>query len=168
MDFRLTDEQTLIQESAIRFGEKWGPRMEEIKKRTLETGAFPDEWWKDFAAAGLMDALCILRAGPDEARKRYLPAIARGDMKMAFAIAGFNVVIVDPEAKGFSMTELGTEGIEGLKQWTLHFDDVIVEQLIGEEHQGIVPMFDVDNAPCAVDRDRMRALFESALDYGTP
>ena len=34
----------------------------------------------------MMDALCILRAGPDEARERYLPAIARGDMKMAFAI----------------------------------------------------------------------------------
>lgn len=247
MDFRLTDEQTMIQETAIRFGKKWGPRMEEIKKRTVAEGAFPDEWWKDFAAAGftgalipeayggsnmgmaamaiameamaaqgcgsalvmltMMDALCILRAGPDEARERYLPAIARGDMKMAFAItepdagsnsfkmrttavrrgddivlngtktfitgvdvadrvlviarsmssaereekglpkiAGFNVVIVDPKAKGFTKTELNTEGIEGLKQWTLHFDDVIVEQLIGEEHGGIVPMFDVLNA----------------------
>lgn len=247
MDFRLTDEQTMIQEAAVRFGKKWGPRMEEVQKRTLETGAFPADWWKDFAAAGftgalipeeyggsnmgmaamaiameamagqgcgsalvmltMMDALCILRAGPDEARQRYLPAIARGELKMAFAItepdagsnsfrmrttavrrgeeivlngtktfitgvdvadrvlviarsmpheelkeknlpkiAGFNVVIVDPKAKGFSMTELHTEGIEGLRQWTLHFDDVVVEQLIGEEHQGIVPMFDVLNA----------------------
>ncbi len=130
-----------------------------------------------------MDALCILRAGPERAREKYLPAIAAGNLKLAFAItepdagsnsfrmstvaarrgddyvlrgqktfitgvdvvdkvlvvarsvpyeelkargwpktAGFNVVIVDPKAEGFSMTEIPTAGIEGLKQWTLHFD----------------------------------------------
>lgn len=78
MDFRLTDEQALIQESAIRFGKKWGPRMEEI-----DVG---------YASSDL-DALA---------------------------------------------------------------DRAIVQKRL------------VDNAPCAVDRDRMRALFESALDYGTP
>jgi acyl-CoA dehydrogenase len=247
MDFRLTDEQKMIEETAIRFGKKWGPKMEEIQKRTLAEGVFPQDFWDDFAASGfagalipeeyggsdmgmtalaiamftaatygagsallmltMMDGLCILRAGPDEARQRYLPDIAAGKLKMAFAItepdagsnsfrmsttavrqgdkiilngtktfitgvdvadkvlviarsmpyeeakakglpkiAGFNVVIVDPNAEGFSKTELNTDGIEGLKQWTLHFDNVEVEQLIGQEHQGVMPMFDVLNA----------------------
>ncbi len=247
MDFRLTDEQKMIEETAIRFGKKWGPKMEEIQKRTLTEGVFPQEFWDDFAACGfagalipeqyggsnmgmtalaiamytmasygagsalimltMMDGLCILRAGPEEARQRYLPDIAAGKLKMAFAItepdagsnsfrmattairqgdkiilngqktfitgvdvadkvlviarsmpyeevkakglpkiAGFNVVIVDPKAEGFSKTELNTEGIEGLKQWTLHFDNVEVEQLVGMEHQGVMPMFDVLNA----------------------
>ena len=154
-----------------------------------------------------MNALCILRAGPDPLRERYLPRVASGELVMAFAItepdagsnsfrmvsvaerrgqdivlngtktfitgvdvadevlviarstpheerkaknvpktAGFNVVMVDPKAKGFSMTELPTRGIEGLKQWTLHFDDVVCEAVVGEEHMGIIPMFDVLNA----------------------
>ena len=138
-----------------------------------------------------MNALCILRAGPEEARKKYLPKVADGSLTMAFAItepdagsnsfemrsvaerrgedivlngtktfitgvdladkllviarsmpyevvkekglpktAGFNVVIVDKDAEGFSMTEVPTRGIEGMKQWTLHFDDVVVDDLI--------------------------------------
>ncbi|MBX3273818.1 MAG: acyl-CoA/acyl-ACP dehydrogenase [Sandaracinaceae bacterium] len=154
-----------------------------------------------------MNALCILRAGPDPLRERYLPRVASGELVMAFAItepdagsnsfrmvsvaerrgqdivlngtktfitgvdvadevlviarsmpyeerkaknvpktAGFNVVMVDPKAAGFSMTELPTRGIEGLKQWTLHFDDVVCEAVVGEEHMGIIPMFDVLNA----------------------
>ena len=154
-----------------------------------------------------MNSLCILRAGPEEARQRYLPRVAEGELTMAFAItepdagsnsfdmrtiaerrgedivlngtktfitgvdladkllviarsmpyetmkekglpktAGFNVVVVDPKAKGFSKTELPTRGIEGMKQWTLHFDDVVCDDLIGEEHQGVVPMFEVLNA----------------------
>src|SRR5690606_38312258 len=126
MDFRLTDEQKMIEETAIRFGKKWGPKMEEIQKRTLTEGVFPQEFWDDFAACGfagalipeqyggsnmgmtalaiamytmasygagsalimltMMDGLCILRAGPEEARQRYLPDIAAGKLKMAFAI----------------------------------------------------------------------------------
>ena len=154
-----------------------------------------------------MNALCILRAGPERARERYLPPIASGELTMAFAIteadagsnsfnmktiaqrrgedivlngsktfitgvdladkvlviarsmtyeelahkglpkkAGFNVVVVDPKAHGFSMTEVPTRGIEGMKQWTLHFDDVVVDDLIGEEHLGVMPMFEVLNA----------------------
>src|SRR5690606_1651821 len=118
MDFRLTDEQKMIEETAVRFGKKWGPKMEEIQQRTLKEGVFPQEFWDDFAASGfagslipeeyggsdmgmtalalamytmgvhgagsalimltMMDGLCILRAGPDEARQRYLPDIAAG------------------------------------------------------------------------------------------
>lgn len=153
-----------------------------------------------------MDGLCILRAGPEATREKYLPDIASGRLKMAFAItepdagsnsfrmtslatrrgddlilngtktfitgvdvadkvlviarsmsyeelkekglpktAGFNVVIVDPKAEGFSMTELPTHGIEGLKQWTLHFDSVVCDDIVGEEGQGVMPMFDVLN-----------------------
>lgn len=172
-----------------------------------------------------MDALCILRAGPEEARERYLPKIAAGEMKMAFAItepdagsnsfrmktvcrregddlilngsktfitgvdvvdrvlvisrsmpyeelkekrlpktAGFDVVVVDPKAKGFEMTELPTRGIEGLKQWTLHFDDVVVEQLVGEEHQGVMPMFDVLNAERVLATAAAVGLAQQLLD----
>lgn len=154
-----------------------------------------------------MNALTILKAGPDAARDRYLKAIAAGEMIMAFAItepdagsnsfamktctsrkgdqlvlngtktfitgvdvadkvlvisrsmpdavrkekglpktAGFNVVVIDRDAPGFTKTKLPTDGIEGLTQWTLHFDDVPVEELVGEEHMGIKPMFDVLNA----------------------
>lgn len=270
MDFRLTDEQKMIEETAARFGKKWGPKMEEIQARTLREGVFPQEFWDDFAASGfagslipeefggsdmgmtalalamytmgiygtgsalimltMMDGLCILRAGPDEARQRYLPDIASGKLKMAFAItepdagsnsfrmsttairkgdkivlngsktfitgadvvdkilviarsmpyeearekglpkiAGFNVVIIDAKAEGLVMTELNTDGIEGLKQWTLHFDDVEVEQLIGEEHQGVMPMFDVLNAErtlaTATALGMAENLLERACDY---
>ena len=247
MDFRFTEEEEMVRASAKKLGERWAPRMDEMKKKQLEEGLLERSFFTDFAEAGFagalipeelggsgvgltplalaieamaiegvgsalvmltqMNALCILRAGPDEARKKYLPPIAEGDLTMAFAItepdagsnsfrmktiaerrgddivlngtktfitgvdladkllviarsmpydvmkerglpktAGFNVVIVDPKADGFSMTEVPTRGIEGMKQWTLHFDDVVCDDLIGEEHQGIVPMFDVLNA----------------------
>jgi alkylation response protein AidB-like acyl-CoA dehydrogenase len=246
MDFRFTEEQQMVRDTARKLGERWGPRMDEIHRETLATGKFSEEFWKDFAEAGFagallpekyggsdmgltalaiametmaakgagsallmltqMDGLCILRAGPEETRERYLPKIASGELKMAFAItepdagsnsfrmrsiatrrgddlvltgtktfitgvdvadkvlviarsmpyeelkekglpktAGFNVVIVDPKAEGFSMTEVPTDGIEGLKQWTLHFDGVVCDDLVGEEGQGVMPMFDVLN-----------------------
>lgn len=249
MDFRYTEEQLMIREAALRFARKWEPQGEEIRRRTLEEGAIPADYWQEFCDNGfmgallpeeyggsnlglaaaaiilealssralgnalmmltMMDALCILRAGPEPLRKRVLPDIASGKIKSAFAItepdagsnafrmktvarregdhlvlngtktfitgvdvadkvlviarsmthqehkasglpkiAGFNLVLVDPKAEGFSMTELPTEGIEGLRQWTLFFDNVKVplEDLVGEEHQGIVPMFTVLNA----------------------
>lgn len=265
MDFRFTDEQKMVRDTARKLGERWGPRMEAIHRETLETGRFSDEFWRDFAEAGFagallperyggsdmgltalaiametmaaegagsallmltqMDGLCILRAGPDAARERYLPKIASGDLKMAFAItepdagsnsfrmktlatrrgddlvlngtktfitgvdvadrvlviarsmpyealkekglpktAGFNVVVVDPEAEGFSMTEIPTQGIEGLKQWTLHFDDVVCEAGIGEEGQGVVPMFDVLNCERTLAAAAALGMAQNLLD----
>lgn len=180
----------------------------------------------------MMDALCVLRAGPEELRKSLLPKIAAGELKTAFAItepgagsnsfrmqttairngdklilngsktfitgvdvadkvlvvarsmtyeemkakglpkiAGFNLVFVDPKSKGFSMQEIPTEGIEGLRQWTLFFDNVEVpiENLVGEEHQGVLPMFDVLNAErtlaAALGAGGAQALLDQAVAY---
>jgi len=247
MDFRFTEEQEMVRDSARKFGKVWGPRMKDLHEKTLQEGVFDPAFFKEFAEIGFagalipeeyggsgmgltplaiametmavegagsamlmltqMNALCILRAGPDELREKYLPEVASGDLMMAFAItepdagsnsfrmtsvaerrgddivlngsktfitgadicdkilviarsmpyeerkakempktAGFNVVIVDPKAEGFSMTEVPTRGIEGLKQWTLHFDDVICDAVVGDEHMGVMPMFDVLNA----------------------
>ncbi|MCB9598698.1 MAG: acyl-CoA/acyl-ACP dehydrogenase [Sandaracinaceae bacterium] len=247
MDFRLTEEQEMVRDSARKFGKRWAPKMDELHRRAVEDGEFDRTFFTDLAEAGFagalipeewggsgmgltplaiametmaiegvgsamlmltqMNALCILRAGPDELRQKYLPPVAAGELVMAFAItepdagsnsfrmatvaerrgddivlngtktfitgadicdkilliarsmpheerkakempktAGFNVVVVDPKAKGFSMTEVPTRGIEGLKQWTLHFDDVICDDVVGDEHMGIIPMFDVLNA----------------------
>ena len=247
MDFRFTEEQELVRDSAIKFGRRWAPKMKELHRGAVEDGVFDRAFFADFAETGFagaliperfggtgmgltplaiameamgsegtgsamimltqMNALCILRAGPDELREKYLPSVARGELMTAFAItepdagsnsfrmssvaerrgddvvlngtktfitgvdvadkvmviarslpheerkrqnmaktAGFNVVMVDPKADGFLMTEVPTRGIEGLKQWTLHFDDVVVDDVVGEEHMGVIPMFDVLNA----------------------
>lgn len=272
MDFRLTDEQRMVWEAADKFGAAWRPQAEEIRRRTLEEGTFPQEFWQAFCEQGFMgallpeeyggtdmglmaqtlileamarhgvasalmmltamDALVILRAGSPELKEKYLPRIASGEMKFAFAItepdacsnafriktiarrdgdrlllngtktfitgvdvcdrvlviarsmayeelkeqglpkaAGFNVVIVDPEAAGFSKQELETAGIEGLRQWQLFFDDVEVPEtdLVGEEHQGIVPMFTVLNAErilaAAMSLGGVDLMLEKSVDY---
>lgn len=265
MDFRFDDEERMVRDTAKRLAEKWGPRMAEVHRATLEEGVFPAEYFRDFAEAGFagallpeqyggsgmgltalaiametmashgagtalvmltqMNALTILRAGPDAARDRYLAAIAQGELKMAFAIteadagsnsfsmrtiaerrgddvvlngsktfitgvdvadkvlviarsmsaqaleaqglpktAGFTVVVIDRDAPGFSKTVLPTAGIEGLKQWTLHFDDVVVESVIGEEHRGIIPMFDVLNAERTLAAAAAIGLAQHSLD----
>ncbi len=265
MDFRFSDEEKMVRESAKQLGQKWGPKMQAIRERTVREGVFDRAFFKDFAEAGFagallpekyggsdmglwplalametmsryeagsallmltqMNALTILRAGPDQARDRYLKQIADGDLIMAFAItepdagsnsfamktfterrgddlvlngtktfitgvdvcdkilvitrsmkdaerkekglpktAGFNVVVVNPKAEGFSMTELPTDGIEGLKQWTLHFDDVVVDDLIGDEHMGVVPMFDVLNAERTLAAAQAVGMAERLLD----
>ncbi|MCA9607026.1 MAG: acyl-CoA/acyl-ACP dehydrogenase [Myxococcales bacterium] len=247
MDFRFTEEQEMVRDSARKLGKRWAPKMDEMHRAAIEDSVLDRSFFLELAEAGFagslipeefggtgmgltplaiameamgaegvgsalimltqMNALCILRAGPDELRQKYLPSVASGELVMAFAItepdagsnsfrmstvaerrgndivlngtktfitgvdvadkvliiarsmsheerkakqmpktAGFNVVMVDPKAKGFSMTELPTRGIEGLKQWTLHFDDVICDDVVGEEHMGIIPMFDVLNA----------------------
>ncbi len=247
MDFRFTEDEEMVKDSAKKFGKRWAPKMDEMHRLAVEDGVLDRSFFVELAEAGFagalipeefggsgmgltplaiametmasegvgsalvmltqMNALCILRAGPDELRQKYLPPVASGELVMAFAItepdagsnsfrmvsvaerrgadivlngtktfitgvdvadkvlviarsmpyeerkaksipktAGFNVVIVDPKAKGFSMTELPTRGIEGLKQWTLHFDDVVCDDVVGQEHMGIIPMFDVLNA----------------------
>ncbi|RMF18236.1 MAG: acyl-CoA dehydrogenase [Candidatus Dadabacteria bacterium] len=179
-----------------------------------------------------MDALCVLRGGPDELKQRYLPRIASGEEIWAFAITepdagsnafrmktiarregdkfilngqktfitgvdvadrvlviarsmtyeelkakglpkvgGFNVLIVDPKSPGFEMQELNTEGIEGLRQWTLFFDNVEVpaEDLVGAEHAGILPMFNVLNAErtlaAAIGLGGIDLMLKKAVDY---
>ncbi len=265
MDFRFSEEQEMVRDTARKLGKRWGPRMKELHDKTINEGVFDPRLFADFAETGFagalipeeyggsgmglmplaiameamgsegagsamimltqMNALCILRAGPDELRQKYLPSIASGELMMAFAIteadagsnsfrmssvaerrgddvvlngsktfitgvdvadkiliiarslpyeerkaqnmpktAGFNVVIVDPKAEGFSMTELPTRGIEGLKQWTLHFDDVVVDDVVGDEHMGIIPMFDVLNAERTLAASAALGLTQHLLD----
>lgn len=86
-------------------------------------------------------------------------------------VGGFNVLMVDPKSKGFSMQELNTDGIEGLRQWTLFFDNVEVpaSELVGPEHGGIIPMFDVLNAErtlaAAMGLGGIDALIKQAVEY---
>lgn len=51
----------------------------------------------------VMDALCILKNGPEDLRKRFLPKIAQGEYKCAFAItepdAGSNTFRISTHAK---------------------------------------------------------------------
>lgn len=270
MDFRFTEDEEMVRDSARKFGKRWAPKMDEMHRLAVEDGVLDRSFFVELAEAGFagalipeefggsgmgltplaiametmaaegvgsalvmltqMNALCILRAGPDELRQKYLPPVASGELVMAFAItepdagsnsfrmvsvaerrgadivlngtktfitgvdvadkvlviarsmpyeerkaknipktAGFNVVIVDPKAKGFSMTELPTRGIEGLKQWTLHFDDVVCDDVVGAEHMGIIPMFDVLNAErtlaAAAALGMTERLLNKAVDY---
>ncbi|MCA9523863.1 MAG: acyl-CoA/acyl-ACP dehydrogenase [Myxococcales bacterium] len=249
MDFRLTEEQQMIRDAALKFGARWTDKAESLRQHTLTKGEVPKEYWQEFCENGFMgalipeqyggsglgltamtlileavsshnlanalmmltamDALCILKAGPEPLRQRYLPKICAGEIKLAFAITepdagsnafrmrtvarregdklilngsktfitavdvvervlvvarsmryeelkaqglpkvyGFNLLLVDPKAPGFTMQEMPTEGIEGFRQWTLFFDNVEVplDELIGQEHQGAMAMFNVLNA----------------------
>lgn len=249
MDFRFTEEQTMIRDAARKFGQKWEAKAETLREHVLEQGEIPRDYWKAFCDQGFMgalipeayggtglgvtamalileglgthnlanvammltamDALCILRAGPEPLREKYLPKVCAGEMIFGFAITepdagsnafrmksvarregdhfllngsktfitavdvvdrvlvvarsmpyeelkakglpktmGFNLVMVDPKAEGFTMQEMPTAGIEGYRQWTLFFDDVKVpaDDLIGLEHQGALTMFELLNA----------------------
>lgn len=157
-----------------------------------------------FAVLTTMDTMAILKGGSEEQKQAWLPKIASGDIKMAFAITepdagtnsfrmkmfakrdgdvyrlngqkawitGFDVAdhaiivartmtleelkrqglpksygmglfIVDTKAKGITMNEMNTMGIEGFKQFQLYFDDVEVpvENRVGEEHMGAMVLF---------------------------
>jgi len=61
---------------------------------------------------------------------------------------GLSLFLVDTRAKGLSMRPMETMGIEGYRQFFLHFDDVEVpeEFRIGPEHHGAKVMFDALNS----------------------
>ncbi len=56
---------------------------------------------------------------------------------------GLSLLIVPTNAKGLSKTLLPTGAIEGMNQWTLHFDNVEVPalNLVGEENAGAAALF---------------------------
>lgn len=153
-----------------------------------------------------MDTACLVRCGSEAQKKKLLPLIAEGKMKLSFALTeadagsntfriktlarrspggnsylvngektfitgadasdlmllvtrtttaeeckaqglpkayGLSLMLVDPKARGISMTPLKTRGIEGFTQFTVHFDDVEVplENLVGEENAGTMVLF---------------------------
>jgi len=272
VDFRLTDEQKMIIDSADKFGAKWGPEAHALREHQLERGEIHQDYWREFCEQGfmgalvperyggtdlglaaatlilerisahglgnamlmltMMDALCILRAGPEALRERYLPKIVNGELIFAFSItepeagsnafrmktlaqrkgdtfvlngektyitgvdvadkllcvarsmpyeelkakglpkvSGFNLVVVDTDAPGLTKQELPTDGIEGLRQYTLYFDDVEVpaHDLIGEEHAGALAMWNVLNAErtlaAALSVGGTEMLLRKAVDY---
>lgn len=155
-----------------------------------------------------MDALCILNHGSEELKQRFLPGVADGSLRLAYAHtepdAGSNVfntstfakregdhyvvkgqkvfisgadttdymllvtrtatleealekgnkaygltlMMVDTKAAGIEMQQLPLQGLEGIKQWALFFDDVKVpvENVVGAEHMGAKIIFDSLNS----------------------
>lgn len=56
---------------------------------------------------------------------------------------GLSLFVVDANAKGLEKKPIPTRGIEGMRQFLLHFDNVVVpaENLIGQEDQGVLALF---------------------------
>ncbi len=151
-----------------------------------------------------MDSAAIAKIGSEELKRRVLPQIARGDLKLCFAVTepdagtntfrirtfarrsgskfsisgektfitgadvadrvllvarttsaeeakarglpksfGLSLFLVDTKAKGVTLTALPMRGIEGYRQFLVHFDEVEVaaEDLVGEPDAGAVAMF---------------------------
>lgn len=157
---------------------------------------------------GAMDATCIVRAGSDEQKKRWLPPMAAGKERWCFAVTepnagsntfrietlarrdgavfkvngqktyitgadvaekmlfvartttadeckaqglpkvfGLSIFVVDPKAPGIELQPIPTQGIEGMTQYTVFFNDVEVSEadLIGEPDQGSMILFNCLN-----------------------
>lgn len=155
-----------------------------------------------------MDALCILRNGSDELKKRFLPEIAKGKVKCCFALTepdagsntfristlakkngnnyeitgqkvfitgvdvadymllvtrttsladvekqgmpkafGLSLFMVDTKSPGIEMRLIPTRGIEGMNQFLLFFDKVVVpaENMVGQENMGTMALFNTLN-----------------------
>ncbi|MBI2889893.1 MAG: acyl-CoA/acyl-ACP dehydrogenase [Nitrospirae bacterium] len=155
-----------------------------------------------------MDSLCILRNGSEEMKRRFLPGVAQGKLKFAFALTepdagsntfrlktvarkngsayslsgqktfitgvdaadymlvvartttvdelakqglpkafGLSLFMVDCKSKGIELQVIPTHGIEGMRQFTIFFDDVKVpaENLIGQENMGSMALFNTLN-----------------------
>ncbi len=153
-----------------------------------------------------MDTACIVRCATEEMKKRVLPQVAAGKLKLCFAVTepnagtntfristhakktsdgkhyrlngektfitgvnvadlmllvvrtttveeckqqgmpkayGLSLLLIDPKAKGITLTPLPTRGIEGFTQFSVHFEDALVpaDALIGEENAGAVALF---------------------------
>ncbi|MCZ7685127.1 MAG: acyl-CoA dehydrogenase [Sandaracinaceae bacterium] len=56
---------------------------------------------------------------------------------------GMALFVVDPKSPGITLTPIPTRGIEGMRQFTVFFDDVVVpaEELVGQPDAGAFVMF---------------------------
>ncbi|MCR4318431.1 MAG: acyl-CoA/acyl-ACP dehydrogenase [Planctomycetes bacterium] len=151
-----------------------------------------------------MDASCIAMNGSEAVKQKYLPKIASGACKMAFAVTepdagsntfrittyakdvgdhfelkgqktfitgvdesdailvvartksldevkalgqpktfGLSIFVVDSKSPGIELSLIPTHGIEGMNQFTIHFDQVKVpkENLVGELDMGTMALF---------------------------
>ena len=151
-----------------------------------------------------MDTTCILRNASQELKQRFLPGVAEGTNKFAFALTepdagsnsfrlktsarregasyvvngqktfitgadiadhmllvvrttpideieksgqskamGLTLLMVDTKSEGIRLHPIPTRGIEGMTQWTIFLDDLIVpaENMIGEEGMGSLALF---------------------------
>ena len=130
LDFSLSEEQKLIQQSARELVKKFAGRRNEFREMILKQRKFPQEIWDAVAEAGFlgalvpetyggsgmgllaltfaieemaangfgnaliiltaMDALCLLRNGPEALRRKFLPGMADGTHKFCFAVTEAN------------------------------------------------------------------------------
>jgi alkylation response protein AidB-like acyl-CoA dehydrogenase len=56
---------------------------------------------------------------------------------------GLSLFLVDTKSPGITKKAIPTRGIEGMIQWDIFFDDLVVpaENLVGEEHAGVMALF---------------------------
>lgn len=143
LDYSLSEEQKLVQETARTLLQRFAHRKDELIHEVMVEKKFPQEMWDAFADAGflgsiipeeyggtgmgllpytlameelgaegfgnalmvvtIMDAACILRNGTEEVKQRWLPSIADGSSKWAFAVtepnAGSNTFRLETIAK---------------------------------------------------------------------
>ncbi len=152
LNFELSEEQQMIQNSARDLMKKFEPRREELIRMIMKEKKFPEEMWQAISEAGFlgslipeeyggsnlgllalafaveqmgihgygnvililtaMDSLAILRNGSEELKRRFLPKIAQGKVKLCFAVtepnAGSNTFRITTMAKkngsGYAIT----------------------------------------------------------------
>lgn len=81
---------------------------------------------------------------------------------------GLSLMMVDPKADGVTKSPLNIEAPEVARKWQVYFNDVFVPEdaLIGEEGQGLRPLFDGLNPERIMACAMCVGLGEYALDLG--
>ena len=82
---------------------------------------------------------------------------------------GLTLMLVETKSPGIEMQMLPMQGLEGIKQWALFFDDlkVPVENIIGEEHKGAKIIFDSLNSERILAAGMALGMTEFLLDKAT-
>lgn len=215
--------------------EEYGGTNLGLLAMTLAIEVFAGQGYSNtLAVLTTMDTMAILRGGTEEQKKRWLPQIADGSLKLAFAITeaesgtnsfkvrttarregdvyklygekawitGFDVAdyclvvartipyeeiqaqdlprtygmglfLVDTKAPGITLYPMNTAGVEGFRQFRIHFDgaEVPVENRIGEEHEGAQVLFQALNperiTAAAQALGRSEFALQKAVEYAS-
>jgi acyl-CoA dehydrogenase len=161
MDFRLTDDQLKIADSARKIAQKFGPEYWMEKDRNRE---FPEEFWNTIGKARfpgiiipekygglgkglseliiaveeldengcgyggsahlLLSTICttaILRHGSEEQKKKYLPKIARGEIKCCLALT-------EPDA-GSNTLNIKTRADKKNDRWIVNGNKIFISDI---------------------------------------